>query len=52
MQVAFSNAKEAEIIATVIKADGTVIEYGVVSYWHKNPIKRLIWNIKKLFRRT
>lgn len=44
---AISNAKETQLEITVIKADGTVVSYGVVSYWHKNPIKRFIWRIKK-----
>ena len=48
MQVANSNAKELHLSATVIRADGTVVELGVIDYWHKNPIKRFIWRIKKL----
>jgi hypothetical protein len=47
MQVAQSNAKELHLSATVIRADGTVVELGVIDYWHKNPIKRFIWRIKK-----
>lgn len=41
-----SDAKEAVISARVIRADGTVEELGIVSYWHKNPIKRIWGNIK------
>ena len=47
MQTAISNAKEIQFIATVIRANGTVEELGVVDYWHKNPIKRFFWRIKK-----
>ena len=47
MQVANSNAKELHLSATVIRADGTVVELGVIDYYHKNPIKRLIWRLKK-----
>ena len=47
MQVANSNAKELQLSARVIRADGTVEEHGVIDYWHKNPIKRFIWRIKK-----
>jgi len=47
MQVAQSNAKEIQLIATITRADGTVEHLGVIDYWHKNPIKRLIWRIKK-----
>lgn len=42
-----SNAKELQLSAVIIKADGTVVELGVIDYWHRNPIKRLIWRIKK-----
>jgi len=47
MQVTHSNAKEIELIATIIRADGKIEELGVIDYWHKNPIKRIIWRIKK-----
>ena len=42
-----SNAKETQISAVITRADGTVEHLGVVSYWHKNPIKRIFWSIKK-----
>ena len=42
-----SNAKEAQISAVITRANGTVEHLGVVSYWHKNPIKRIFWSIKK-----
>ena len=51
MQIAQSNAKEIELIATITRADGTVEELGVIDYWHKNPIKRFIWRFKKLLER-
>jgi hypothetical protein len=51
MQVANSNAKEIQLIATITRADGTVEELGVIDYWHKNPIKQFIWNLKKFFWR-
>lgn len=47
MQVAQTNAKELQLVATIIRADGTIEELGVIDYWHKNPIKRLIWRITK-----
>ena len=47
MQHAISNAKEIQFIATITRADGTVEELGVIDYWHKNPIKRIIWRLKK-----
>lgn len=42
---ASAQAKEASIEATIIRADGTVEHLGVVSYWHRNPLKRLAWRI-------
>jgi predicted transcriptional regulator len=52
MQVANVNAKEIELIATIIRADGTKKELGVIDYWHKNPIKRFVWKLKKLLERN
>lgn len=42
-----SNAKEIQVEAVITRADGTVERLGVVSYWHKNPIKRFLWKIKQ-----
>jgi len=47
MMQANLNAKEIQLVATVTRADGTVEELGVIDYYHQNPIKRLIWRIKK-----
>ena len=52
MQIANVNAKEIELIATIIRADGTKEELGVIDYWPKNPIKRFIWKLKKLLERN
>jgi hypothetical protein len=51
MQIAQGNAKEIELIAMITRADGTVEQLGVIDYWHKNPIKRFIWKLKKLLER-
>jgi hypothetical protein len=47
--IASSGAKqEIRVSAKVIRADGSVKkDLGVVGYWHKNPLKRLIWRIKQ-----
>ena len=52
MQVAHINAKEIHLIATITRADGTVEELDVIDYWHKNPLKRFIWKLKKLLERN
>ena len=41
-----SEIKQATIEAVVIRADGTREELGTISYWHKNPIRRLLWKLK------
>ncbi len=38
---------EATIEAVVIRADGTRENLGEVSYWHRNPFKRLLWRVKR-----
>lgn len=40
-------AKEAVIEAVIIRADGTREVLGVISYWHKNPLKRWAWKVKQ-----
>ena len=52
MQVANVNAKEIELIATIIRSDGIKEELCVIDYWHKNPIKRFVWKLKKLLERN
>ena len=41
---AHGGIKQVTIEAVVIRADGTVEDRGVVSYWHKNPLRRWWWN--------
>lgn len=41
------NAKESRISAVVTRADGSVEDLGVIAYWHKNPLRRALWNTKK-----
>jgi hypothetical protein len=48
--VARGNAREASISCVVIRADGRIDDYGVVSYWHRNPLKRLAWKLKNWIR--
>jgi len=42
-----SDVKQIELQAIIIRADGTIVNLGTIDYWHKNPIKRFIWRIKK-----
>jgi len=45
-----AKAREASIRAVVTRADGTVEDLGIVSYWHKNPLKHWAWRLKRWFR--
>lgn len=40
-------AKEASISAVVTRADGTVEHLGIISYWHRNPLRRVAWRVKQ-----
>lgn len=44
------NPKMVSINATVIRADGTVEPLGVVSYYNRNPLMMLWWEIKQLIK--
>jgi hypothetical protein len=50
MNLALSGASSAKLSAVVTRADGTVENLGVISYWHKNPIKRLTWRVYRFFK--
>jgi hypothetical protein len=49
--LARSKAKEASISAVITRADGSIEDLGVISYWHKNPFKRWAWSLRKLWKR-
>lgn len=44
------DVKSAQIEAVITRADGSVEDLGVVAYYHRNPLKRLQFRIKELFR--
>ena len=44
------DCKSAEVSMVVIRANGAVEDLGVVSYYHKNPFKRLIFKIKQYLK--
>jgi len=47
MIISEAQVKQMEISAIITRADGTVENLGTIQYWHKNPLKRIIWRIKK-----
>lgn len=42
--------RESSISAVIIRADGTREDLGVISYYHKNPLKRWLWRLKEMLR--
>lgn len=45
-----SKVKKMELSARIIRADGSIQELGVISYWHTNFLKRILWRIKQWLR--
>ena len=41
-----AKVKQMEISAIITRADGTIENLGTIQYWHKNPLKRIIWRLK------
>lgn len=41
-----ASAKSVSIRAVKIRADGTQVDLGVISAWHRNPLVRWWWNLK------
>lgn len=44
--------RQAELSAKVIRANGKVEDLGVISYWHKNPLRRLVWRLNQWRKRA
>lgn len=42
--------ESVSIDAVLTKADGRVVDLGTISFWHKNPLRRLAWTIKQRAR--
>ncbi len=42
-----SQMRSGTISATIRRADGTIEELGIISYYHRNPLKRFAWNVKR-----
>lgn len=41
---------KAELTAVVTRNDGTKQDLGVIAYYHRNPLKRLLHAIKQNFK--
>jgi hypothetical protein len=47
-----SAIKEASFSAIVTRADGTVEDLGVISYYSSNPLKRWFFSLKQLLKKV
>lgn len=48
--VATTIVKTATVSAVIIRADGTRVDLGVISRYHKNPLKRMWFKFTEYFR--
>ena len=42
--------KEQSVSAVVTRADGTVEDLGLIAYYHRNPLRRMAYKIRKLLK--
>lgn len=49
LSIGNAQCKSAQVSAVIIRADGSKEDLGVISYYHTNPFKRMMFNIKKFF---
>ena len=45
-----SGVKEASFSAVITRADGTIEDLGMISYYNSNPVKRWVWKLKQFFK--
>lgn len=45
--IARADIEEARIQAVVIRADGRREDLGMISYYHRNPLRRWLWRLKE-----
>lgn len=38
---------QATVSAVITRADGSVEDLGVISYWHRSFFRRLLWRVKR-----
>jgi hypothetical protein len=44
--------REASISAVIIRADGRREDLGRISYWHRNPLRRWLWRLRRFLSRA
>lgn len=50
MIVTGAKARKSTVEAVIIRADGTRENLGIIAYYHRNPLMRLIWKIKQAIK--
>lgn len=46
-----TQVKSASIEAVKIGVDGRRTDLGLISYYHRNPLRRFLWALRRLVRR-
>lgn len=44
-------AVSAELTAVITRADGRVERLGVIAYWHRNPLKRWAYRLRRWLKK-
>lgn len=52
MSHAANSVKQMTVEAKIIRADGTVEELGQIAEWHRNPLVRAWWKLKRLIKQV
>lgn len=47
-----SKPKAVSIEAVIIRADGSTVPLGQVSYWHRNPLRRAAWRVSRFMKKV
>jgi hypothetical protein len=47
---AAANVRQATLQATIVRADGTRVSLGTIAFYHKNPLRRLMWRVGRWLR--
>lgn len=47
---AASGLRSASVEAVITRADGSTENLGEVAYWHRNPLRRIAWRIRRAWR--
>ncbi len=50
--LARAKPREQSMSVVVVRADGRREDHGVVSYWHRNPLRRWAWALRRRLKES